>query len=179
MAALAMSPVPELDAMTQTEDEARDRAILRFLIIPDDELPKDVQLRKKTNTGTFVRLPRNPAIVTDRRQLDFMAKFFGVVNKVELGSILVGAVAMYESKTTEKEIGIYGIYYPDQKSADERFKTILTRASKRATKNKERVFPYIQQGRWLLFAWNDAKVSNRDFKAMLKYLQAERFKDRD
>jgi hypothetical protein len=179
MAALAMSLVPELKAKTPTEDEGRDRAILRFLIIPKDQLPKDVQLRKETNAGTFVRLPRNPAIVTDRRQLDFMARFFGVVDKLELQSILVGAVAMYESKATEKEIGIYGIYYSDQKIADERFKKILTRASKRATKNRERVLPYVQQGRLLLFAWNDAKVSNREFTEMLKYLQAERFKDLD
>jgi hypothetical protein len=177
VAALVVCVVSEVEAKPVSADEARHKALIRFVTIPDNKLPEHVRLRKVGGRGTFVRFDTNPAIVTDRRWLEFMTKFFGVKDKAELQAIDVGVVAIYEDDVNEKEIGIWGVYYSDEKAADERFEMLRSRA-KRA-KVKGRVFPFVQQGRLLLFAWNDSKVSDDDFKAMLKYLEAKKFNDPD
>jgi hypothetical protein len=177
VAALVICVFSEVEAKLVSADESRDRALTNFVTIPDNELPEHVRLRKVGVRGEFVRFDTNPAIVTDRHWLEFMTKFFGVKEKAELKSIVASVVAIYEEDLTEKEIGVWGIYYSDEKLADERFDKLLTRA--KIAKDTGRVFPFIQQGRLLLFAWNDANVSDEDFRAMLKYLKTKRFKLRD
>jgi hypothetical protein len=174
VAALAICVLPELEAKPQTADKSRNSALLSFISIPDKILPEHVRIRKTVRTAAI----HNPAIITDRHQLSFMANFYGVVDdEEELKSIVVGTVAIYEDDTTEREIGIWGIYYSDQKSADQRFNKLLRLRKK--VEDRGSVFPFIQQDRLLLFAWNDSSVSDHDFKAMLKYLETKKFNHRD
>jgi hypothetical protein len=138
VAALAICLPPELEAKPSNADKARDSALLSFVTIPDKVLPKHVRLRKDAHSDAILPMAQNPAIVTDRRRIDFIAKFFGVKEQAELKSIAVGVAAIYEDDFTEREIGIWGIYYSDQKSADGRFNKLLTRSKK--SKVNGRVF---------------------------------------
>ena len=102
-----------------------------------------------------------------------MAKFFGMESEEEVKPIDVGVVAIYEDDRSGKEIGIWGIYFSDETSADRQFNAIRGRARK--LEKKGRPIPYVQQGPLLLFAWNDSNVSDDDFKQILKYLKSKKF----
>jgi hypothetical protein len=88
--------------------------------------------------------------------------------------VSASVIAVYEENKAANEIGVYGIYFTDQKSADDRFKKLLV-ASKEHSKNKK-AFPYIQKGRLLLYAWMDDDVSDQAFEKVVEYFGTTRLK---
>jgi hypothetical protein len=165
-------------AQPQVAEKQPYKHLLQFITIPTSELPKSIRIKEIKESGApIIPLRNNPEVFVDPKAFRLIAKFFQIEGR-ELERVSASVVAIYYQETeTRNEIGIYGIYFSDQKSADEHIKKLL-RATKERAKN-QRGFPFIQKGRLLLYVWKDDGVSNLAFEQVVEYFRTKKFEVAD
>jgi hypothetical protein len=141
--------------------------VLRFISIPAKALPDHVRLVEQTRTASMVPAPRNPHVLVDLKRIRPVATFFGMREKADLELVRAGVVGVYQEKDPANEIGVYGLYFVDEKAAGRWFN--------RLTKNKKDP-PFLLKGALLLYVWKDDGVTKSSFDAIRDYLKAARFK---
>jgi hypothetical protein len=150
---------------------SRDYAdVLRFISIPTKALPDHVRLVEQIRTSPMVPVTRNPQVLVDPRRIRPVAAFFGMREKSDLELVRAGVVAIYQENDPANEIGVYGLYFFDNKAARRWFNKL--------TKNKENP-PFFLKGALLVYVWKDPTVSTSSFDAIRDYLKAAQFKPVD
>jgi hypothetical protein len=161
-------PSTKPTSSSQTTSEEREyEDVLRFIDVPTTALPKHVRLVERIRTAPVIPATTNPDVIVDPQQIGPVAAFFGICDESELGPVRAAVVAIYQDKDPANEIGVYGIYFSDKKTADKRIKKLA--------KAKEDS-PFILHGRLLLYIWKDDGVSDSAVKAIRDYFGKARFK---
>jgi len=165
---LSQEPIAGAASSSQTTREAREHGdILQFLDVPATALPKQVRLVERIRTAPLIPVTKNPDVLVDPQRIRPVAVFFEIRDEADLGLVRAAVVAMYQDKDPANEIGVYGIYFSDKKTANKRFKK-LAKAKKDS--------PFILQSRLLLYIWKDDGVSDLAFKAIRDYFRKAKFR---
>jgi hypothetical protein len=147
--------------------------LLRFITIPAKDLPQGVRMLKGAGPRSpFLSARHSPAVMLDAPSLKFISAFFGIRSKTDLEPVIAAVTAMYHESAAADEIGVWGIYFVDQKSADKQFKKIVELTKERAKKRKS--FPFVQKGRLLLYVWEDKAGSDPALESIAEYLRAKK-----
>jgi hypothetical protein len=141
--------------------------VLRFIRIPTKVLPDHVRLVEQTRTASMLPAARNPHVLVGLERIRPVAAFFGMREKAHLKLVRAGVVGIYQERDPANEIGVYGLYFFDEKAAGRWFN--------RLTKNKKDS-PFLLKGALLVYVWKDDDVTKSSFDAIRDYLKAAQFK---
>lgn len=144
--------------------------VLRFINIPTKALPDHVRLVEQIRTAPIVPATRNLQVLVDPRRIRPVAAFFGMREKSDLELVRAGVMAIYQENDPANEIGVYGLYFFDNKAA--------RRWLDKLTKNKKDP-PFFRKGALLMYVWKDETVSKSSFDAIRNYLKMAKFKPLD
>lgn len=149
--------------------------LTQFITIPAKDLPKDVRLLEKVETAPVLPIEKNPDIYVDQTVIEVIAGYsFKCDDESEFAAVTAAVAAIYYEREPKNEIGIFGLYYANQKSADDEFKALQERWKQRGAEKV--AFPFIQKGRLLLHVWKDQGASDQAYKAILKSLRSRQLK---
>lgn len=140
--------------------------VLRFITISAPNLPKHVRLVERIRTTPLIPVTKNPDVLVDPIRLMPVALFFGIAEQADLEPDLIGVSAIYQTDNPADEIGIYGLFYNDEKAAKRQFEKLA----------KDKDSPFILKDRLLLYVWKDDGVSDIAFEALRNHLKKTDFK---
>ena len=141
--------------------------VLRFITISAPNLPKHVRLVESIRNTPLIPVTKNPDVLVDPIRLMPVALFFGITERADLEPDLIGVTAIYQTENPADEIGIYGLFYKDEKAAKRQFEKLA---------KDQKDSPFILKDSLLLYVWKDDGVSDIAFEALRNHLREADFK---